>query len=296
MSDITYLKDADMRPVCPVEGHEKSLLPGGKRWKLVWNDEFDGSALDETKWNYRLNFWGHKSPTFTTEGVEVDGQSHLKIHMVRHGDDFYSAHLQTGSLTFDNPRDTDGFWPFGKLDPAKFMHKYGYYEIRCRLPKHRGWHAAFWLQSPCIGAHPDPAQAGVECDIMENYRQLTEGLIVCGNGWGGYGKDSHWYGHFKFPYEETADGWHYYGVDWSRDGYIFYADGREVGRQMAPECPVSDVEQFVLVSTECAGYNRVFSKRGEDGELTLTPKPVPELFDAYPDCFEVDFVRVFDEV
>ena len=96
MSDITYLKDADMRPVCPVEGHEKSLLPGGKRWKLVWNDEFDGSALDETKWNYRLNFWGHKSPTFTTEGVEVDGQSHLKIHMVRHGDDFYSAHLQTG--------------------------------------------------------------------------------------------------------------------------------------------------------------------------------------------------------
>ena len=65
---------------------------------------------------------------------------------------------------------------------------------------------------------------------------------------------------------------------------------------MAPECPVSDVEQFVLVSTECAGYNRVFSKRGEDGELTLTPKPVPELFDAYPDCFEVDFVRVFDEV
>ena len=85
-------------------------------------------------------------------------------------------------------------------------------------------------------------------------------------------------------------------MDWSRDGYIFYADGREVGRQMAPECPVSDVEQFVLVSTECAGYNRVFSKRGEDGELTLTPKPVPELFDAYPDCFEVDFVRVFDEV
>ena len=140
MFDITYLKDADMRPVCPVEGHEKSLLPGGKRWKLVWNDEFDGSALDETKWNYRLNFWGHKSPTFTTEGVEVDGQSHLKIHMVRHGDDFYSAHLQTGSLTFDNPRDTDGFWPFGKLDPAKFMHKYGYYEIRCRLPKHN----RFW--------------------------------------------------------------------------------------------------------------------------------------------------------
>ena len=47
-----------------------------------------------------------------------------------------------------------------------------------------GWHAAFWLQSPSIGAHPNPKYCGVECDIMENYRQHTEGTIGCGNGWG----------------------------------------------------------------------------------------------------------------
>lgn len=280
----------------------ESVLPPDKKWKLVWHDEFDGNALDTTKWNYRLYFWGLKSPTFSEKGVELDGEGHLKINLVREGDDFYSAHLQTGSLTFDIPRDkgSRSFWPFGEKQPAKFMHKFGYYEIRCRLPKNDGWHAAFWLQSPSIGAHPDARYAGVECDIMENYRQHTEGLIVCGNGWGGYGKESKWAGHFKFPYVETEDGWHTYAVDWSPGGYIFYADGKEMGRQMAPECPVSEVEQFILVSTECGGYNRTGNRGGlesKNGEESWDGKPASALFDTVlPDYFEVDYVRVYDEI
>ena len=293
----TTLKHADMRAYTPDEAHAASYLPEGKKWKLVWRDEFDGNALDESKWEYRLNFWGYRSPTWTTEGVEIK-DSNLTIKMLRRGDDFFSAHLQTGSLTFDNPREPDvkKFWPFGKLHEPKYMHGYGYYEIRCKLPKKSGWHAAFWLQAPGIGSHPNPYYAGVECDIMENYRQHTDNQIVCGCGWNGYGKSSKWYGHYAFPYEETEDGWHYYAVDWSRDGYIFYADGKEVGRQMAPECAVSGIEQFICVSTECHGYNRNFSNVGEAGRPTLVSAPVPELFDAYPDEFVVDFVRVYDEV
>lgn len=285
-----------------VEGHAPSTLPADKKWKLVWNDEFDGDALDESRWNYRLNFWGYRSPAFTTEGVVVSDGT-LKINLIRHGDDFCSAHLQTGGLTFDNPRDgtSRNFWPFGKKDEFKFMHRYGYYEIRCRLPKCDGWHSAFWLQSPSIGAHPDPAVAGVECDIMENYRQYKYGSMICGCGWGGYGAESKWAGHFEFPLIETEDGWHTYAVDWTPEGYIFYADGLEVGRQMAPECPVSQVEQFILVSTECHGYNRVFKSEGEAGQTggkgCCAGSPVQELFDAVlPDFFEVDYVRVFDEV
>lgn len=294
----TDLKPCEMVRVTPVEGHAESLLPAGKQWKLVWSDEFDGDSLDETKWNYRLNFWGYRSPTWTTEGVVVSDGT-LKINRIRKGDDFYSAHLQTGGLTFDNPRDETSkvFWPFGKKDQAKFMHRYGYYECRCKLPKNDGWHAAFWLQAPGIGSHPDPAVAGVECDIMENYRQYKDGSIVCGCGWGGYGNEGRWFGHFQFPFEETADGWHTYGVDWSPQGYIFYADGQLVGKQMAPDCPVSEVDQFILVSTECHGYNRIFRSVGEAGEATVKSQPVPELLQAVlPDCFEVDYVRVFDAI
>ena len=55
--------------------------------------------------------------------------SYSVAKLVKKDGDFYSAHLQTGSLTYDIPKDSEGFWPFGKYEQAKFMHKYGYYEI-----------------------------------------------------------------------------------------------------------------------------------------------------------------------
>ena len=265
-----------------LEDHADSFLPENKKWTLVWHDEFDGTELDRSKWGFRLNFWGKRLKTFTTEGVELDGNSHLRLHLLKKGEDYYSPHLQTGSLTYDIPKDTDGIWPFGKHEEPKFMHRYGYYEIRCRLPKNRGWHAAFWLQAPGIGSHPDARFAGVECDIMENYRQYTDGKIIAGNIWGGYGGNgSNGGGHFAWDYKETPDGWHYYSVEWSRDGYVYYFDGVEVNRETSP---VSNVDQFILVSTECHGYRK-------DGVHD-------PLLDAaiLPDCFVVDHVRVFDEV
>ena len=293
-----------------VSGHEDSLVPSGKEWKLVWNDEFDGTELDESKWGFRLNFWGRRLDTFTTEGVEVDGSSHLRLHLLKKGDDFYSPHLQTGSLTYDIPRDSGGIWPFGAYQEPKFMHRFGYYEIRCRLPRNPGWHAAFWLQAPGIGSHPDARFAGVECDIMENYRQHIDGKLIGGNLWGGYGRNGAGSGHFEWDFVETEDGWHNYGVDWSPEGYVFYADGREIGRVLPLECapadgvspepgriaygPVSQVEQYILVSTECHGY-RGPGFTAPEGHPAGTP--VPMLTRAQlPDCFEVDYVRVFDAV
>ncbi len=295
---IVEVKDAQMVKHSPLKDHAESYLPKEKKWKLVWNDEFDGDKLDESKWNFRRNYWGKKSPTFTDEGVTVE-DSNLHIALIKKDDNYYSAHLQTGSLTFDIPKDKEGIWPFGQYQPLKFMHKYGYYEIRCKLPKNDGWHAAFWLQAPGIGSHPDTKYAGVEVDVMENYKQHTLGRIMCGNGYDGYGKDSKWPGHFEFQYEETDDGWHYYGVDWSKDGYTFYADGNFVGRQAPPECPVSEVEQFILVSTECHGYHRNFGQDGDYAGMadTWAGKPVPELHEAVlPDEFIVDFVRVYDQI
>lgn len=277
------------------EGKAASLLPSGKNWKLVWHDEFDGKEIDRTKWMCRESFWGYDMPALSHdwEGVEMTGET-VKLHLVRKGDDFTSPQLQTGSLTFDVPRDSSGFWPFGKRKRPLFMKKYGYFEIRCRQPKCPGWHSAFWFQSPSIGAHPDPAYAGIETDIMENYQQHTKGKIVGGNGWSGYGKDSCWFDHFEWTHEETADGWHNYGCDWSPEGYVFYCDGKKVGEQ---NFPVSHVPEFVLVTTEAAGYRKV----APDGGLTAGRKtkewgkPDPRLFDVkLPDCFEVDYVRVYD--
>ena len=41
-----------------VKGHEPSFLPEGHKWQLAWSDEFDGTELDESKWDYRLSMMG----------------------------------------------------------------------------------------------------------------------------------------------------------------------------------------------------------------------------------------------
>ena len=195
-----------------VTGHEPSLVPDGHKWKLVWQDEFDGTELDRSKWGFRLDFWGKRMKTYTEEGVELDSNSHIKLHLLRKGDDFYSPYLQTGSLTFDHASSDSGIWPFGPKEKPKFMHRYGFYEVRCRQPKNPGWHAAFWLQAPGVGSHPDPRYAGVECDVMESYRLCSEGAIICGNLWDGYGADMKLTGGVMVPYVETPDRWHTYAV------------------------------------------------------------------------------------
>ena len=292
--------DVKSRPVVgipreAVSGKAKSLLPPGKKWKLVWHDEFDGKEIDKTKWMCRESFWGRDFPAFAHdfEGVEMTGET-VKLNLFCKNGQYSSPHLQTGSLTYDIPKTEDGFWPFGIRRKPLFVHRYGYYEIRCRQPKCAGWHSAFWLQAPGIGSTEDAAFSGVETDIMENYRQHKDGKLVGGNGWGGYGLDGHWFGHFAWDYEECEDGWCYYGVDWSPKGYTFYANGKKIGEQ---NDPVSHVPQFILVSTEPRGYRNA---TGNDGGLTtkgtVWGKPDPDLLKAkLPDCFEVDFVRVYDE-
>ena len=82
----------------PVPGHAASNLPAGKKFKLVWHDEFDGTALDTTKWCYRTNFWGRPAPWYAgPEDNAVcikDGFAHLKI--IDKNGQLKSPQLQTG--------------------------------------------------------------------------------------------------------------------------------------------------------------------------------------------------------
>jgi len=257
-----------------------SLLPSGKKWRLVWHDEFDGETLDETKWSYRLHLFHKRHPTFSEGGAFLDGHSNIHLPLIEKDGHFYSPHLQTGENYMDRPEDCaygKFSWPIAKLKPPKFVHKYGYYECRCKLQSQPGWWSAFWLQSPVIGASLDPGRSGVEVDIMENFTR--DGIILQNNHWNGYGHDHETVGSGPRKLDETPDGFHVFGLDWSPDGYVYYIDGKESWRV---DGPVSDIEQFILISTECSGY------RDSD-------QPAAELREAkLPDAFIVDYVRVYD--
>lgn len=276
-----------------VVGHEHSLLPEGKKWKLAWSDEFDGEVLDESKWDYRLNYWGQRAEQFTDKGVSLDGKGNVVFRPVVEDGKVKSAQLQTGANSFDkldlygaiknrlegengdNPWGQIEIWPLRPLRKPKFMHKYGFYEARVKFQNRFFWWSAFWLQAPSIGAAYDPAYCGVESDIMEYFgRELTSGNI-----YGGYGKTFSEAARVHYPYAEDGQ-YHRFGLDWNEKGYIFYFDGKETARA---DHPVSQVEQFILLSTEVIGY-RSGKPKTEWTEEELS------------DRFICDYVRVFDEV
>ena len=259
-----------------------SQLPEGKKWKLVWHDEFDGTELDTNKWDYRLHIMQVRYETWTEKGAELDGDGHLLLKLYEKEGHYYTSQLQTGRNFMDRPGDRYGnskfVWPIAELEPPRFVHKYGYYEIRCKFPTQEGWWAAFWLQSPVIGSSLDPADAGVEIDIMENFTR--DGVVSHNIHWNGYGKNRQHKGSGHVHTKPTEDGFHTFGLHWSKSGYVFYVDG-EISWQV--DSPVSDREQFILVSTECMGY-----RQG-------TPSPLLQEAET-PDYFVVDYVRVYDEI
>ena len=176
-----------------VEGHEASFLPDGN-WKLVWYDEFDGTELDRTKWDYRLSMMGNRHPAWTDKGVHLDGKGNAVFSLLLEDGRPVSSQLQTGYNFMDEPVTKTMFgqdhlqWNIGKLKQNLFTHAYGYYECRCRLPQHpEAWWSAFWLQSPVIGSSLDPAESGTELDIMEYFKP---GEVHRHNAFtGGYGLD-----------------------------------------------------------------------------------------------------------
>jgi len=286
----------------PVPGHEPSLLPPGHGFRLVWHDEFDGDALDDSKWGYRVNFWGRPAHWFARpdDGAVEVRDSICRLKLVKRPDgQFVSPQLQTGELMWDIPRleHPEGFWPLPKRAEPKFMHRFGYYECRCRTQRMPGWWSAFWMQAPMQGCSLDPRRAGIEHDIMEAFEPDSH-IVHCFH-YSGSGADYRRFNAFRAPYTPGADsafklnfplspGFHTFGMLWEPDGYTFFVDGRQSGVKVGSQGDeaVSQTEEFILISTEAKWYRKDH----------MTGAGVPELEDAWGagDAFEVDYVRVFD--
>ncbi len=264
-----------------VPGHEPSLLPEGS-WKLSWYDEFDGTELDRSKWDYRLCMMGKRHKTWDDEGVQLDGNSNAVFSIYEKDGEICSSQLQTGYNYMDATHAEEDcwggglVWPIGKMQLHKHLHRYGYYECRCRLQQKPGWWSAFWMQSPVIGCSLDAEFAGIENDIMESFEPGK--IIKHCNHRNGYGED-HIEDSCGNGMELDKTEFHRFGMLWTEDGYTFYVDGKEDGHI---DGPVSKIPQFLLISTEVNGYRKK--------ERTATE----EARAAVGDTFLVDYVRVFD--
>ena len=277
-----------------VPGHEPSFLPDGVNLKLTWQDEFDGDSLDTTKWEFRRAMMGKTWPSWTDseKALKVEN-SNAVFTLIEDETDGHlcCAHLQTGANGFDEPivdnaadqgdgiskTKDDMHWRLGKLHEQKKLFKYGYFECRCRLQQKEGWWSAFWMQSPMIGATLDPALSGSEVDVMESFHPNT---INWNNVFtAGYGVDERRTKLGPLHRDIDSSVYHRFGLLWEKDKYTFFVDGEKTYETTND---VSQVPEFLLISTEVYGYRKP------------DHAPVPAAYDAVGDQFLVDYVRAFE--
>jgi beta-glucanase (GH16 family) len=231
---------------------EKSDRPG---WKLTFQDEFNGTALDPAKWT-PADPWGnernHELQAYVKDAFEVrDGVLHIKAERREAFYDKKQRNYTSGMMSTHD----------------KLAQKYGRFEIRCRVPKGKGLWPAFWLL-------PEPLDWPPEIDVLEilghqpnkvymthHFRDATHDHHSHGGSWSG-------------P-DFSAD-FHEFAVEWSPQAIVWFVDGVERFRS---EDSIPHGKMYLLVNLAIGG-----NWPGSPNDKT-----------PFPSTFDVDYVRVYEK-
>lgn len=250
-----------------------------EKWKLAFEDTFEGDGLDPAKWSLRTEngrdceqrrggYWD-RDHVFVRDGKLVIRTEYTEKGKC--GPGYYTAAISTDGL---------------------FDHVFGYYEIRCILPKGEGLWASFWMQSNAMrvpGQGTDGGRKGAEIDIFEaayyKYPQMRDFIAssVHVDGAPPLLKSKRV---GSFPAREPYDRFNTYGLEWTPEEYIFYINGKETCRTGFLK-GTSRVPEYMILSVEVCG---VGGKPSEDWAGLITRNPAGTL----PSDFIVDSVRVYD--
>ena len=190
-------------------------------WRLVFDDEFDGTTLDQTKWNPAN--WQAVSKFYDPNNVIVqDGMLRLRA----------SAPNRSGMIQ-----------TLGKMTTT-----YGRIEASIRMPRGQGFWPAFWLRTP------DTAQDDPEIDILEMWEtdrtdDLNDQYTISHNyHWttsSGEKLSSHSWVRGSTDY--TA-GFHRFAVEWEPGVIRWYIDGVETKEFKSRF--VADTPMFLIFSLQ----------------------------------------------
>ena len=232
-------------------------LPG---WDLVWNDEFDGSTLNQVNWEAldRRDSFNDEKQYFDPNQVSVAGGNLelTAINVPRAGKAYQSGLVTSRDL-------------FG---PGRF-------EARVDLPTSQGMWPAFWLNANHV-----PWPQGGEIDILEN-RGSQPNLVSSAYHWQtnpGPCCDQH-----QFVYDEyTATqggqpvdfhaGFHTYAAEWDDTSIRYYVDGNLYHTVTeTPGRPIFETPKNIILNLAVGGF---FG--GDPDDTTI-----------WPQTMMVDYVR-----
>ena len=233
-------------------------------YELVFEDNFDGTQLDTSVWDYRGS--GARRGGFNAE-------SQVKV--------------EDGNLIITGDYQTDGTYGEGwYTGMIKLKERYckGYFEIRCKVNDGDGFWSAFWIQadSPYTASVSKGGVGGAEIDIFESIgtptffsrNSVTQTIHCAGVDGVEEGFQSRILGEFKG--KNIRDEYNTYGLEWTEDEYIFYINGVETARSSFGN-GVSEVMEDVIVSLEIP----------DETQLAALDK------ETYHTEFIVDYVRIY---
>lgn len=231
--------------------------------KLIWQDEFDGDALDTTRWSSHIvNLPGALSQRYHN----YDYANYIADDDVLVSDGTLKLRAQKRSIQGEDPA-----WPFeytaGWITTnGKFSFLYGLVEIRARFPGGAGMWPTFWLMGT-------DETWGPEFDIAEYFggeQRLHLGLMYTE-----YPLITWDSSNFIAP---TWTDWHTYALDWRPGAADFLVDGQIYKTIQADYVPAKPM--YIILN------NGVGSPTGAAG--------APDENTIFPNLFEVDYVRVYD--
>jgi beta-glucanase (GH16 family) len=171
-------------------------------YTLTFDDEFNGTAVDTSKWNYRTDVrgWSAQRPQNVTEGGGL-----MTINLKKES---YGGMSYTG----------------GGLVSKQAFH-YGYYETRVRTNVGSGWHPSFWAMAS-DGSTTNWPDRRTEIDGFEMDSHRPTVLSHNINPWlpDGSREPTISSGNYNVGFDMSA-AFHTYGFEWTENQVKYYVDG-----------------------------------------------------------------------
>ena len=196
---------------------DDSLAPAG--YSLVWNDEFKGRTIDNAKWRTnqpRMTAYDGVG-NFDEGTVRSVGNGRLLMTAYKNPDTANyngKTYLTTNSITTEN----------------RMSFKYGYLEVKAKVPYKAGCWPSLWLRSPNAAQTDLTGKDGynMEVDIIEpfGYTDQNGTTIHETNKSNDSDHCQAAVGNYKFKNAENlANEYHIYGFLWTADEMKFFIDG-----------------------------------------------------------------------
>lgn len=229
--------------------------PAGGPWKLSFSDEFDGTALDGSRWATCYPRPGDMSCSNTGNG---EAQWYKPGNVSVGGG---VARLEARRETTTSPYTGKAYSYSSGLIQSKpsFNFQYGYLETRMQLPKGSGFWPAFWTWPTSENWPP-------EIDVMEFYGDNPR--LVYQTLHGDCGTQ------IRPSATDWTSGWHTYAADWEPGSIRYYVDGKLT---MTSTCAPAEKMYLIANLAIANGANA----------------PAPTASTVLPSSLAIDYIRVW---